>query len=295
MNGLGGSNGLDLFLKGDGYVKRLTPDGTIDYRELRRMLISCPMDFRKFPFDTQFCTLEIAAIGDHINQATFQEKHFTYETKSGKQVSITGWELVQTKTFLRPWSSRTNVSVLVWQFELKRLFTRHIVTYFMPTTVLAFLSFVSFWIPKDAVPARIALVLTNFLSICVILRGVASELPRIEYITPLEVYLITSITFILVVMVEYVLVMKKSSLNICGFRGNYQIESIEMQVTRNARLTSSGLGQVSDEQTPIPVTQIEDQKRQGSGNIIDRYSRVLLPSSYILFIVCYFLHYLKYL
>ena len=96
-------------------------------------------------------------------------------------------------------------------------------------------------------------------------------------------------------MVEYVLVMKKSSFNICSFRGNYQIESIEIQVTRNARLTSSGLGQVSDEQTPIPVTQIEDEKREASVNIFDRYSRILLPSGYILFIVCYFLQYFKYL
>ena len=143
-------------------------------------------------------------------------------------------------------------------------------------------------------PARTALVLTNFLSICVIQRGAASELPIVDYITPLEMYLIVSITFILVVMVEYVLVMKKLSFNICSFRGSYQIESTEIQVVTNSRLTSSGLGQVSDDQTPVPLRVIENQC-QASDNIIDRYSRILMPSSYILFIVFYFLYHLKYL
>ena len=161
---------------------------------------------------------------------------------------ITGWRLLRTKTFCRPWSLEySNETVYVWEFELKRLFTRHIVTYFMPTTVLVFLTFVSFWIPKDAVPARIALVLTNFLSICVIQRGAASELPIVDYITPLEVYLITSTTFILVVMIEYVLVMKKVSLNVYSWRRKYQIESIEMQAARNAGPISSRHGERGNE------------------------------------------------
>ena len=298
VNGIGGSNRLDNFLTGDGFVE-FRSNGTIYYSEIKRMLLSCPMDLHDFPFDTQLCSLEISSPysnGIHIVQVALNENPFTYETKSGKQVPITGWELLKTKTYQRPWSQTfINDTVFVWEFELKRLFTRHIVTYFLPTTVLVFLSFASFWIPEDAVPARTALVLTNFLSICVIQRGAASELPIVDYITPLEMYLIASITFILVVMVEYVLVIKKLSFNICSFRGTYQVESAEMQVVRNPRLTSSGLGQVSDEQTPIPLRVIENQKGQASVNIFDRYSRILMPSSYILFIVFYFLYHLKYL
>ena len=291
---LGGSNGLDHFLKGDEYVK-LMHDGTIDYREMRRMMLSCPMNLRKFPFDTQFCKLEISAVGEYINEVTFQEIPFTYETKSEKQVPITGWELIKTNSFKRPWSKKFNETVLVWEFELKRLYTRYIVTYILPTTVIVFLTFVSFWIPQDIVPVRIALVLTNFLSICVILRGLSSELPKVDYITPLEVYLIASITFILVVMVEYVLVMKEACLDFCSSRGIYQIENIEMKVARNAEQISQERGQVDDEHPPIPVKVPAKAKRQTSDSTVDEYSRILLPVSYILFIVVYFLYYLNHL
>ena len=56
LTALGGSNGLDHFLRGDEYIE-LKHDSTIDYREMRRMLLSCPMDLYRFPFDTQFCRL----------------------------------------------------------------------------------------------------------------------------------------------------------------------------------------------------------------------------------------------
>ena len=173
---------------------------------------------------------------------------------------------------------------------MKRLFTRHIVTYFLPTTFLVFLTFVSFWIPNHAVPARIALVLTNFLSICVILRGAASVLPNVDYITPLEVYLITSITFILLVMVEYVLVMKEVDFSFCSCSG-----SMEKQVLRVQELKSSP-EQVQDGVERPPMSMVtEEPKAQTNINTIDRYSRILLPLSYILFIVLYFLYYLKHL
>ena len=291
LTALGGSNGLDHHLTGAGDLT-LAHDGTIEYHELRRMLLSCPMDLHRFPFDTQYCRLEISVLGHYISKVTFQEKAFTYETKTGKELSITGWKLLQTHNFQRRWSNRSKVTVLIWDFEMQRLYWRHIVTYFLPTTALVFLSFVSFWIPKEAVPARIALVLTNFLSICVILRGAASDLPIVDYITPLEVYLITSITFILLIMVEYVVAMNGAGFRLCSCRGSYQIECIEMQKARDNEQEHDPVG---NEQLPIPVIVTDKSKHQANDSTVDKVSKLLLPSSYILFVVFYFLYYLKYI
>ena len=133
VTALGGSSGLDNFLEGDEYVE-FRNNGTIYYAEIKRMLLSCPMDLREFPFDTQFCRLEISSYGNQITEVVFHKTPFTHETKSG--LPITGWELLKTNTFSRPWSQTekfSNITVLVSEFELKRLFTRHIVTYFLPT------------------------------------------------------------------------------------------------------------------------------------------------------------------
>ena len=112
LNTLGGSNGFDQYLKGDGYGQ-LKHDGTIEYRELGTQLLSCPMKLHAFPFDTQFCKLELSVVGSNVAHVTFQEIPFTYETKSGKGESITGWELVKANTFWRPWSKEFNQTVLV--------------------------------------------------------------------------------------------------------------------------------------------------------------------------------------
>ena len=65
----------------------------------------------------------------------------------------------------------------------------------------------SFWIPASAYPARIALILTNCLASCVILRGLGSELPKTEYTTALEIYIIVNLTLIICTMFEYLFVL----------------------------------------------------------------------------------------
>ena len=95
LNALADSGGFQQHLQSNGNVV-LHYNGTIKYTEIREMLLSCPMDPHKFPFDTQYCKLEISVVGYYTSQVNFQKTPFTYETESGNQVSITGWKLVTT-------------------------------------------------------------------------------------------------------------------------------------------------------------------------------------------------------
>ena len=68
------------------------------------------------------------------------------------------------------------------------------------------LAFVSFWIPAAAHPARVALVVTNFLASCVIYRGADSNTPPTGDLNPLEKYLMMDMIVMMLVMMEYLLV-----------------------------------------------------------------------------------------
>ena len=80
---------------------------------------------------------------------------------------------------------------------------------YFPSAALVLLSFTSFWVPPTVVPARVALIVTNFLASCVILRGLGAELPKTVSMTSIEKYVIVNLAFIALVCVEFLLVSNK--------------------------------------------------------------------------------------
>ena len=92
-------------------------------------------------------------------------------------------------------------------FTLKRRTTYFIFQHFIPSAFLVFLSWLSFWIDRHAVPARVSLVITCILSTMFLFGSVNNSLPRISYLKAVDYYLISSLTFIVCCMVEYVCVL----------------------------------------------------------------------------------------
>ena len=64
-----------------------------------------------------------------------------------------------------------NYSTISVNIALKRSMSAYITQYYIPSTLLVVLSWGSFFVPKNVYPARVAIILTNFLSTCVIIKG----------------------------------------------------------------------------------------------------------------------------
>lgn len=92
-------------------------------------------------------------------------------------------------------------------FALKRRTTYFIFQLFIPSGFVVFLSWLSFWIDRHAVPARISLVITCILSTMFLFESASSSLPQISYLKAVDYYLISSFVFIVSCMVEYVCVL----------------------------------------------------------------------------------------
>lgn len=92
-------------------------------------------------------------------------------------------------------------------FTLKRRTTYFIFQLYIPSAFVVFLSWLSFWVDRHAVPARISLVITCILSTMFLFESTNSSLPRISYLKAVDHYLITSFVFIVSCMVEYVCVL----------------------------------------------------------------------------------------
>ena len=81
---------------------------------------------------------------------------------------------------------------------------------YLPCVCIVALSWVSFWIDPEAIPARVGLSITTVLTICYMLGSVNSNLPRVSYVKAIDYFLLMSFGFIFLTLVEYVFVLRYS-------------------------------------------------------------------------------------
>ena len=149
-------------------------------------------------------------------------------------------------------------TLLSWGIKMKRLTSPYITAYYVPSTFIVMLAFVSFWIPAAAHPARVALVVTNFLASCVIYRGADSNTPPTGDLNPLEKYLMMNMIVMMLVMMEYLLVIA-------------QFPDCLEQMQEKRAVNSSGLRKKSLQ--------------------LDFHARWFFPGCYALTIIVYFSYY----
>ena len=113
-------------------------------------------------------------------------------------------------------------------FHLDRTFSYYVYRSYVPSTFLVVLTWGSFLIPATAYPARVGLVVTNFLASAFILQGASAEFTKVEYTTAIEIFLLANICFILLTGVEYIFVIqlhpKRGGSKWCKPRSNIEVK-----------------------------------------------------------------------
>ena len=79
---------------------------------------------------------------------------------------------------------------------LERHFTSYIITYYLPSGLFVVVSWISFLIPPDIVPGRMALLITLFLVLVNIFNNINSNSPKAEGLTAIEIWMLACILFV---------------------------------------------------------------------------------------------------
>ena len=143
----------------------------------------------------------------HFRLAPMDMETFYVGVMSGQSFSTTGFKVI-----------------------LKRRFTPYIVSWYIPTSVLVVVSWISFCIPVDLVPGRMvklikftyssiyiivvfsswqALLVTVFLMLINISNSSHSQNPMTRYLNALDIWLITCIIFVAMALFEYAILLRK--------------------------------------------------------------------------------------
>ncbi|KAM7367528.1 hypothetical protein PAMP_013819 [Pampus punctatissimus] len=310
----------------DNIMLRVFPDGHVLYSLRVTVTAACNMDFSRFPLDSQTCTLELESYAYTDEDLMLYWKSGDESLSTDDRISLSQF-LIQkfhTTSRLAFYSSTGWYNRLYINFTLRRhIFFFLLQTYF-PATLMVMLSWVSFWIDRRAVPARVSLGITTVLTMSTIITGVNASMPRVSYIKAVDIYLWVSFVFVFLSVLEYAAVnylttvrdgkdrklrekVREQSLPCtCGMShartmmldGTYS----EADVNSLAGYTRASMAteDASEKQERMVVHLSLDNESTGTKkkgirgfriiqntHTIDTYSRMIFPGAYILFNLIY--------
>ncbi|KAE9556404.1 hypothetical protein FO519_000289 [Halicephalobus sp. NKZ332] len=304
---------------------RIDSQGNV-VRSIRLTVIAnCPMNLHTFPLDIQICALEVESYGystaDIIyhwhqhNSVTIDENvhlaHFTIGDHFHIERTIT--------------LSTGNYSRLTTYFTFKRNIGFYLIQIYFPASLIVVISFVSFWLDRAAIQARVGLGVTTVLTMTTLMTSTNASLPKVSYVKGLDVFLGVCFFIVFTSLLEYAAVgyiskrsrsstTSKASTTVCYYEfdegpSSVRVNSIKGMTRRSIRrvpisaeLASNGTEQsvplINMTPSRLSVAPAEPFVARHKSMIprpskIDLYSRFVFPIFFLLFNLAYWSFYLN--
>jgi len=185
---------------------RIHPNGEILYILRLRLKFSCMMELSRYPLDTQVCTMQISSFSK-----TTKELLLTWESTDDKPV-IVAEDLRMPQFEMKKVANEKchetnhmgNYSCLVAKFHLHRSIGFHLIQSYLPSILIVAISWVSFWMDVDCVPARVTLGVITLLSVSSQVKGIS--VPQTSYVKAIDVWMGVCTAFVFAALVEFTFV-----------------------------------------------------------------------------------------
>jgi cation transporter family protein len=189
----------------DNRMVQLNVDGDLWYVTKISATLSCPMDLKKFPMDTQTCPMAFESFGYTMDTMYFGQ--LTAPVDISDDLQMPQFSLVEHK--IKDCSMNYTSGAypcLEIRFVLRRDIGYFLIQVYVPSILIVILSWVSFWINVDASPARVSIGLLTVLTTTTMSSGAKSTLPRVSYIKAIDVWMIVCLVFVFTSLIEYAVV-----------------------------------------------------------------------------------------
>ncbi|XP_071050472.1 gamma-aminobutyric acid receptor subunit beta isoform X5 [Onthophagus taurus] len=311
---------------------RIRHSGTITRSMRLTITASCPMNLQYFPMDRQLCHIEIESFG-------YTMRDIRYKWNSGSEsIGISdGVELPQFRVLGHrqretiAYLSTGNYSRLACEIQFVRSMGYYLIQIYIPSGLIVIISWVSFWLNRNATPARVALGVTTVLTMTTLMSSTNAALPKISYVKSIDVYLGTCFVMVFASLLEYATVgymakriqMRKNrflaiqkiaeqkKLNVDGPDGDHAPKQTEVRFkvhdpkahskggTLESTVNGGRGGGGPDEEAAAPIPQHiihpgkDINKLYGiTPSDIDKYSRIVFPVCFVCFNLMYWIIYL---
>ena len=183
----------------------ISADKIILYSQATHITFICPMRFDKFPLDTQVCKFQVGSYSYDDTIMRFTTEKAGYNSPTGNSIALDyaiRIDALKKEDAIFLGGTLGNFSLAGFEMTLHRYVSTYIITYYLPSGLFVIVSWISFLIPMDVIPGRMALLVTLFLVLVNIFNTVTTNTPKAEGLTAIEAWMLACILFVFGALIE---------------------------------------------------------------------------------------------
>ncbi|NP_001182629.1 ionotropic GABA-aminobutyric acid receptor RDL2 precursor [Bombyx mori] len=183
---------------------RIHHSGSITRSIRLTITASCPMDLQYFPMDRQLCNIEIESFGYTMRDIRYKWNEGPNSVGVSSEVSLPQFKVLGHRQRAMEISLTTgNYSRLACEIQFVRSMGYYLIQIYIPSGLIVIISWVSFWLYRNATPARVSLGVTTVLTMTTLMSSTNAALPKISYVKSIDVYLGTCFVMVFASLLEY--------------------------------------------------------------------------------------------
>ncbi|XP_052281275.1 glycine receptor subunit alpha-2-like [Dreissena polymorpha] len=271
-------------------MMHLYKNGTVLYSTRLSLTLSCSMQLQKYPMDVQKCPIILSSYA-----YTTENVNYTWEGPNPLKLNYVEMpqfdasidDEVENRCNNNGHSARPfdyEFACITGFIKLRRKVGYYIVQVFVPSVLIVVVSWVSFWVDHDAVPARISLGVLTVLTMTTQSSGARQSLPQVSYVKAIDTWMSTCLLFVFAALIEY------SYVNVVARRRHRPDPDrpVEQQpLTADSKCSTNGSGRSAKVPPNDPKNASNIAARR-----VDKLSRMLFPLAFFIFNVIFWVYYI---
>ena len=185
-------------------------DGTAIYRQVYAGAFAQPLRLQSFPFDRQTFHIQLAAVRYRPDEVRFvsDEEWVRNGLKDGAgiapSITLPDWtiEKWETKPFTYTLAPGLQFSSYAFEFTAARKVQNYILKVIFPLVLIVMMSWSSFWIDPVHASSQISVAMTSMLTLIAYRFIVDTQLPRLPYMTRLDLLFLVSTSLVFFSFIE---------------------------------------------------------------------------------------------
>jgi hypothetical protein len=199
------ANEIGLIRKTMPEEAEVSPDGTVTYRQRYVGPFSQPLNLQNFPFDRHVFQLHLVAVGHSTDQIRFvpDPKFIAGGLKHAagiaKNISLPDWKIngFETKQLSYAAIPGFDNAGYVFEFTAERHLQYYIWKIILPLVLIVLMSWSVFLIDPTNSGTKIGVATTAMLTLIAYRFVIDSEVPRVPYLTRLDIFILADTLLIL--------------------------------------------------------------------------------------------------
>ncbi|KAF7635295.1 hypothetical protein Mgra_00005264 [Meloidogyne graminicola] len=183
------------------------PNGTVWLNYRIAIESPCEFEFTTFPMDRVECTTVFESYSFNVGKVRLHWKRQGVPVEIFGNVSLPDFQLshyhYEKATFEYPAGVWDQLNIKIY---FRRSYGFYILQIYLPTYCMVLISWISFWLDRRSLPARVTLGVSSILALTMQYANVARSLPKVSYIKGVDLFMMGCVAYIFLSICELAMV-----------------------------------------------------------------------------------------